>query len=270
MIKLFISDIDHTLYSSELGCIPEENMKAIREMMDQGIVICLATSRIYNGLVETALELGMDKTLSYGVGFNGALTKRFNDGKVLCSMPFEKEDVEYLKNFSFENNVSLMVYQNNCYISNAYTGIVDYNFVHVKSDIILTNDFDKYITDPVYQLAFSDDRADMYALAKEIDEKTGHRFNVNNAQPIVIDFSLKTVSKLYGLQQVIKDMGITLDEVAALGDGDNDAPMLEAAGLSGCVGNGSQLAKESADYVLKPCREAGAAEFINKYILNRQ
>ena len=69
-------------------------------------------------------------------------------------------------------------------------------------------------------------------------------------------------------KEVIKDMGIPLDEVAALGDGDNDAPMLKAAGISGCVGNGSDLAKASADYILKPCKEAGAAEFINRYILN--
>ena len=50
MIKLFISDIDHTLYSSELKCIPQANIDAIKAMMDQGIVICLATSRIYEGL----------------------------------------------------------------------------------------------------------------------------------------------------------------------------------------------------------------------------
>lgn len=269
MIKLFISDIDHTLYSSELGCIPEENMKAIRAMMERGIVICLATSRIYNGLVETAMQLGMDKKLSYGVGFNGALTKRFNDGKVLGSYPFDKEDVKHVRQFAEENGVSLMVYQDNSYISNRYSKIVDYNFVHVKADIILTNDFDKYITDPVYQLSLSDDEVDMYKLGREIDEKTGHRYNVNLAQPIVIDLSRREVSKLVGLEAVVKDMGITLDEVAALGDGDNDAPMLKAAGLSGCVGNGSQLAKESADHVVGLCRDGGAAEFINNYILNQ-
>ena len=38
-------------------------------------------------------------------------------------------------------------------------------------------------------------------------------------------------------------MGITLDEVAAIGDNDNDAVMLEAAGISGCVANGNSTGK---------------------------
>lgn len=267
MIKLFISDIDHTLYSSELGYIPEENIKAIRKMMDAGIVICLATSRIYNGLNSTALLLGLDKVRSYGIGFNGAMVKRFDEDRIIDEHHFEMEDVKYLEKAAKENNVSFMVYQDDSYITNAYSKIADYNFVHVKSDIILTENFDKYIKDPVRQMSYADDSQDMYVLGKKLDEKTGHRFNINLAQPIVIDISLPSVSKLSALEAVVKDMGIEMSEVAALGDGDNDAPMLKAAGISGCVGNGSRLAKESATYVLPECREAGAAVFINEYVL---
>ncbi len=267
MIKLFISDIDHTLYSSELGYIPEENIRAIRAMMDKGIVICLATSRIYNGLVSTAQMLGLDKTRSYGLGFNGALVRRYDQNRTIYDVHFTGEDVNYIIKTGRENNVGLMIYQDNCYISNLYSKIVDYNFTHVKADIILTNDFEKYMKDPVYQIAYSDDTVDMYRLAEEIDRKTGKRFNVNCAQPIVIDFSPNGVSKLSGLQAIVKDMGITMEEVASLGDGDNDAPMLKAAGVSGCVGNGSKLAKASADHILADCKDAGAAEFIYKYVL---
>ena len=267
MIKLFISDIDHTLYSSELGYIPEENIVAIKKMMDAGIVICLATSRIYNGLRSTALLLGMDKVKSYGIGFNGAMVKRFDEDRIIAEHHFDNEDVSYLQQIARENQVSFMVYQDNSYITNAYSQIADYNFVHVKSDIILTENFEQYITDPVRQMAYADDSRDMYALGKELDRKTGHRFNINLAQPIVIDISLPSVSKLSALEAVVKDMGIRMDEVAALGDGDNDAPMLLAAGVSGCVGNGSQLAKASATYVLPACKDGGAAVFINEYVL---
>ncbi|MBQ7223374.1 MAG: HAD family hydrolase [Erysipelotrichaceae bacterium] len=267
MIKLFISDIDHTLYSSELKCIPQANIDAIKAMMDQGIVICLATSRIYEGLMPTALSLGLDKVRSYGVGFNGAVVKRIDENRVIAAEAFPNEDVQFIKNYAVDNRIGFMLYQDHSYVTNAYTRIAEYNFIDVGADVILTNDFDKYLVDPVHQMSYSDDSVNMYELAEELDERTGHRFNVNVAQPIVIDFSPKGTSKLSGLLHVIEDMDITLEEVAALGDGDNDAPMLKAAGVSGCVGNGSALAKASAKHVLAPCREAGAAEFIRKYVL---
>lgn len=267
MIKLFITDIDHTVYSSILGEIPEENIVAMKKMIDRGITIALATSRIYNGLISTAELLNLKDHLSYGVGFNGAYTLRYNDGKVLTNEVFADEDVDYVIRTAAENNIGAVVYQDDRYITNRWSNINEYNFVHVESDIILTHDIRKHLTDPVHQMMLSDDNADMYELAKVFDEKTGHRYNINCAQPICMDFSPKGVSKLSALEAIIKDMGITMDEVAALGDGDNDAPMLKAAGISGCVGNGSVLAKASADYILKDCKDGGAAQFINEFIL---
>jgi hydroxymethylpyrimidine pyrophosphatase-like HAD family hydrolase len=57
------------------------------------------------------------------------------------------------------------------------------------------------------------------------------------------------------------------DEVLAVGDNDNDVPMLEWAGVGVAVGNASPAARLAADWIAPPLQEDGAAATIEKFIL---
>ena len=72
MIKLFATDIDHTLYSSELDLIPEENITAIRKLIDKGVTIALASSRGFDGILPVVDQLGLREHNGYGIVHNGA------------------------------------------------------------------------------------------------------------------------------------------------------------------------------------------------------
>jgi phosphoglycolate phosphatase len=55
--------------------------------------------------------------------------------------------------------------------------------------------------------------------------------------------------KLPTLSRALSDRGITMAECLAAGDGDNDVPMLRAAGYAVSFANGSPRARAAADYV---------------------
>lgn len=55
--------------------------------------------------------------------------------------------------------------------------------------------------------------------------------------------------KLAGVKKMAEILSITLDDVAAFGDSDNDVGMLKGCGHSVAVGNASPAAKEAAKYV---------------------
>jgi len=59
----------------------------------------------------------------------------------------------------------------------------------------------------------------------------------------------KKVSKVEGLKYVLGLLGIPQNEVIAFGDGDNDIELLKSVGTSVCVANGSDKAKQAADFV---------------------
>lgn len=66
------------------------------------------------------------------------------------------------------------------------------------------------------------------------------------------------------LRELCGRLGIPMGEVLALGDNGNDVTMLEAAGVSAAMGDGSEEAKAAATFVTAAHDEAGLAEAICK------
>ena len=70
-IKLFVTDLDGTLLDKEHH-ISEENKRAIREAVERGVVVTIATGRMYVSALPFAKELGVDVPI---ITYNGALIK---------------------------------------------------------------------------------------------------------------------------------------------------------------------------------------------------
>lgn len=69
---------------------------------------------------------------------------------------------------------------------------------------------------------------------------------------------------------ILADMyNIDLENVMALGDQDNDAPMLSMAGLGVAMGGASEKCKQVADYIAPPVEQEGFAQAIEKFVLQK-
>jgi phosphoglycolate phosphatase (TIGR01487 family) len=66
--------------------------------------------------------------------------------------------------------------------------------------------------------------------------------------------------KLAGVEKASKLIGIPMNEIAAIGDSDNDAKMLAGCGIGIAVGNASPSAKAAADFVAKGMHSKGVVE----------
>lgn len=74
-------------------------------------------------------------------------------------------------------------------------------------------------------------------------------------------------TKRYGVERLMNLLGVTKEEVIAIGDGYNDLPMLEAAGFRVAMGNAPDEIKAVADYVAPSVNEDGVADTIERFIL---
>lgn len=63
------------------------------------------------------------------------------------------------------------------------------------------------------------------------------------------DITTKGGSKQLGIQKVIAHYGYSREEIAAIGDGYNDIPMIRYAGIGIAMGNGKEAVRAAADYV---------------------
>ena len=94
-------------------------------------------------------------------------------------------------------------------------------------------------------------------------------FPVNSfpSTPGVLEIVPPGVDKGSGLARAAALLGIPREEVIAVGDGENDIPMLRWAGLGVAMGNAPESVKAAADIVCPPCDEDGAAWVMENYLL---
>jgi hydroxymethylpyrimidine pyrophosphatase-like HAD family hydrolase len=78
----------------------------------------------------------------------------------------------------------------------------------------------------------------------------------------------KATNKAMAIRIVAAHYGIAMEEVMAIGAGDNDYDMLREAGLGVAMGQASNDVKACAKVVAPSLAEDGVAWAINKYVLN--
>jgi hydroxymethylpyrimidine pyrophosphatase-like HAD family hydrolase len=72
----------------------------------------------------------------------------------------------------------------------------------------------------------------------------------------------KGVSKLSGTRLALRSLGLGSSRFAAIGDAENDLPLLRAAALSGAVGNAIPRVRSVVDYASRAPFHRGVAEFV--------
>ena len=82
-----------------------------------------------------------------------------------------------------------------------------------------------------------------------------------------INVLVAEVSKGKALEVLVARLGISLNEVVAIGDGDNDISLLTSSGLAIAMGNASDGLKAVADYVTFDVDHSGVAAAIEKFLL---
>jgi HAD superfamily hydrolase (TIGR01484 family) len=91
---------------------------------------------------------------------------------------------------------------------------------------------------------------------------------VTRSSDINMEIAVKGVSKASGVRKVCKLLGITMDQVMAVGDQHNDLELLCAAGLGIAMGNADEAVKKAADGVTDTNERDGVAKAIQKYLFD--
>jgi Cof subfamily protein (haloacid dehalogenase superfamily) len=77
----------------------------------------------------------------------------------------------------------------------------------------------------------------------------------------------KGVSKGRALEALAHHLGLSLEQVMAIGDGANDVSLLSAAGLAVAMENAPESLKSQADYITPDVEHSGVAAAIERFIL---
>lgn len=251
--KAVFFDIDGTLY--EIGKrIEPSAARAIREIRENGHLafICTGRSRIMVPDVPV-LELGFDGVVA-SCGTYGEYK-----GRKLFHYPLsEAQLTEMTANFRKYNAVYILEGTEYIYYDEEMVTEKDleedWYLKYAKSTIpgnfIPVGEVREISACKASIHARNVNPEELYGLFREKYEVLEHVFGV-------AEFVPKGFSKAKGIELMCRALDIDPADTIAVGDSVNDVDMLKAAGMGICMGNGSDIAKECADYVTTDIHENG-------------
>ena len=74
-------------------------------------------------------------------------------------------------------------------------------------------------------------------------------------------------NKASGIAFVMEHLGIHREDTFAIGDSINDKDMIEFAGTGIVMGNGTEIVKQSADFITKDLQDDGLAYALKEFEL---
>lgn len=236
--KIVFFDIDGTILDGPTQTIPESAVRAIRKMRENGYLAFINTGRPYVSIPPAVREIGFDGYVC------GCGTHIVCDGDMIDShaIPHEKcvEIVQMTRKLRvtafFESNDT--VYMDRKFVEeNPIMAEVNQNF---RKNGVNVQDFpeDLDTVDFTFHKFYCvrHEKADMEGMVKYAEAD----FSVTPQWAGDMEFVPKECSKAEGIYFLQRKFGIDLENCYAIGDSENDLPMLEAVPHSIAMGNSKE------------------------------
>ncbi len=276
-IKLFVSDIDGTLLN-ERSELEEETIGAICRFQKQGGVFMLATGR--NSWEVSQVTDFIDDVIVNCV--NGAMLCLEN-GNTIFAHFVDNGHVETIASLCDEYDTPVEFHGEKA----TYTSWKKEAFKRRAIEVFARNRAEdaELIFDKIYENEGMKFEAPLKEILKQKITKIEVVFMKDDVAPILekrckeilIDCNVVATSGMAGIEitsdradkalairHYCEMRGIDEDEVAVVGDGENDIPMLRAFRNSYAMDNATGETKEAATYIALSNREKGAARLINE------
>lgn len=264
--KALVMDIDGTLANTEKN-ITSATKDAIRNILEQGHKVVLASGRPAFGMRRYADELELKRYGGYLLSHNGARVLDYCTGKVIFQKALPLELLPDLYAFARENGCGLATHSENTVISafapDKYVALeARINGMPVEE----AENFPDYVDFDIYKCFMTADSEKAAALEKELQKICGFRASVYRSEAFFLEIVPRDVDKGDSLARLMGAVGIRRENVVCCGDGFNDISMIRYAGVGVAMGNAQPPVKEAADYVTAGNDEDGLVQVIRQFI----
>ena len=104
-------------------------------------------------------------------------------------------------------------------------------------------------------------------IVPELTQLFSPNLYITRTHPVLVEGTAQGVDKGSGVRKLCQILGIDPQNVMAVGDSDNDIPMLQAVGLPVAMGNATEGVRAAAKWIAPTIEEDGAAVALEKFIL---
>jgi hypothetical protein len=264
-IKCIALDLDRTTLNED-GRLSAGNRAALERAISAGIEVVVASGRSFASLPQDIFQL---PGIHYAITSNGSAVNRMEDGRVLHRWLMPADQVAILRQLTRNTGSAFAAFlDGQAYAPTWYLdhledyGVTGYGITYVKSTCRPVEDWEGFLDTHQGDLDSFDvmhiDPEVRSTLFPALEAQTTGLYFTSSA-PHMLEISHGDTGKGNGLRWLMAHLGLSPQDCAAFGDGENDVDLLHAVEYGVAVENATDSCKAAAKYVTKDHNEDGVA-----------
>ncbi len=270
-IKLIALDLDGTLLNMEKK-VPQGNYQALKECEKAGIQIVSATGRGVGGIPPMIREL---PGANYAITTNGAVVADLKNNKAIKTCGLSNEMIQRILNIAKKYHSATDPFIDGRAITESAS--IDH-----MDEFGLSPEMQKLIRDTrevvpnvmEYVKTTGAEAEKVNIFMADLEEREVLRkelmaipeLSISSSMYNNLEVNAKGADKGSALLWLADYLGIDREETMSFGDGENDIPMIQAAGIGVAMENALDTVKAAADMITLKNDEDGVAAAIRKII----
>ncbi len=245
MIRMIACDLDGTLLDRQVHIRPRA-AHMLRELHQQGVQVVIATGRSWRTALRVQQELGIRGPI---LAHNGAYVFDPQDlHPDLYRHGVPQPRTQEMVRWAFRHHASLRCYlgfQRPVIFTQWPAGYGQWQ----KPEDRLTTETGRLEADPMEVLLLGNATVDLFLQDFGMQGPDYELTIFSHIDFREVNICAPGVTKAEGMQALSTLSGIGASQVLAIGDGQNDVPLLQWAGVGVAVGEGLEACRRAADYI---------------------
>jgi len=274
-VKVVCVDMDGTLLDSSSSVLPS-SVDAIRMAMDRGVKVILATGKARPAAVKAMEKVGLaGDGLVVGQKTPGIFLQGLqvygHGGRALQGVSLDKDIAERVLMYAYENDISITCFLGDECVTPKMTKELEelhYRYYEPYAQVMSIQDIVRGPAIRKMLLMHDPDHIRRFIRPQMDVELEATDACTMQAVETMLEIVPRGVNKWTALQLLVQDFdgfgGI--DNVMAIGDGENDLEMIKGAGIGVAMGNAVPAVKQAADFVVASNDDDGIAEAIHTFL----
>ena len=262
--RLIASDFDDTLLRSD-GTISEHTKEVIRDFESRGGIFFIDTGRMMPSILKEMKRVGFEGIV---VGYAGALILDTRSGEVLYESMIPTSDAADIAEEFEALSLQVQIYVGEELLVNR---VNEFTAAYEKACDVTARELGIPVSRYLRENNVSPYKVLAFAEPDLVKEQVAH-INAEHemlyacySKPYFIEVMRRGTDKARAIRIVAEKFGIPIEQTVAVGDSNNDVPMIAFAGLGAAVANAGPEAKAAADVITDSNDDEGVANLIRKY-----
>lgn len=265
--KLLVLDLDGTLTNSKKEITPR-NYDLLIRVQEQGVRLVLASGRPTYGIVPLANQLRLNEFGGFILSYNGGEIIDWSNQEIIYANILPNPIVPLLYQCAQHNNLAILTYKDECIITEKPNDpYVEKEAFLNKMKIQASTDFLSDIQLPVAKCLIVGNPEQLAPVETELSAQLQGQISVYHSEPFFLELVPLGVDKAQSLAVLLKELGLSREEMIAVGDGYNDLTMIQFAGVGVAMANAQEPVRKAADYITRSNEEDGVAEVVERFFL---